>query len=92
MATVLSKIKRAVRKGDYQIGEHCLYELANDELTISEVISAILDAAEFDKLTDDGSHIRYRIYGSTATNREIVVIVFFSDGTLFLKTVYEPKF
>lgn len=92
MATILSRIKRAVRNGDYRIGEHCLDEIAKDKLTISDVISAILNANEFDKLTDDESHIRYRLYGQSSTGREIVSIVFFSQGTLFLKTVYETGF
>jgi hypothetical protein len=92
MATVLSKVKRAIRGGNYQIGSHCLDEIAADDLTIAEVVSAILNASEFDKLTEDESHVRYRLYGSSATDRQIVVVVFFSKGTLFLKTVYEPKF
>ena len=91
MATILSKVKRAIRSGDYQIGEHFLNELALDGLTIIEAISAILSAAEFDKLDRDESHIRYRIYGVTSSGREIVTVVFFSQGTLFLKTVYEPR-
>ena len=92
MATILSKIKRAIRSGDYQIGEHCFHEITTDRLTIAEVISAISNAYEFDKLTDDESHIRYRLYGLSNTEREIVIVVFFSQGTLFLKTVYETSF
>ena len=91
MATILSRIKRAIRSGDYQIGLHCLDEIAADDLTIAEVISAILNATDFDKLTEDESHVRYRIFGLSATNREVIAIVFFSQGTLYLKTVYEPK-
>jgi len=92
MATVLAKVKRAIRTGDFQIGEHCLHEIAADSLTVTEVISAISNASEFDRLTDDESHVRYRIYGSSSTEREIVIVVFFSQGTLFLKTVYETTF
>ena len=92
MATILSKVRRAIRNGDYQIGEHCFQEIAADGLTVADVISAILNASEFDKLTDDESHVRYRLFGLGSTEREIVVIVFFSQGTLFLKTAYETKF
>lgn len=92
MATILSKIKRSIRNGDYRIGDHCLQEIASDNLTIAEVVSAILNASEFDKLTNDESHVRYRVYGLSAEQREIVVVVFFSQGTLFLKTVYETSF
>jgi hypothetical protein len=91
LATVLSKVKRAVRSGNHQIGLHCLDEIAADDLTIAEVVSAILNGSDFDKLTEDESHVRYRLYGLSSTNREIVIIVFFSKGTLYLKTVYEPK-
>lgn len=92
MATILSKIKRAIRNGDYQIGEHCFQEIAADKLTVAEVVSAILNANEFDKLTDDESHVRYRVFGLSSTEREIVIVVFFSQGTLYLKTVYETSF
>ena len=91
MATVLSKIKRAIRSGDYRIGIHCLEEIAADDLTIAEVVSAILNATDFDKLTEDESHVRYRLYGLSATDRQVVVVVFLSEGTLYLKTVYEPE-
>lgn len=89
---VLSKIKRAIRNGNYKIGVHCAAEIAADNLTIIEVFSAILKAEEFDKLTDDESHIRYRLYGTSSTEREIVVVVFFEQGILYLKTVYEAGF
>ena len=92
MATTLSKVKRAIRDGSYQIGDHFLEELASDNLTIGETLSSILNAVEFDRLTDDESHIRYRVYGTTPDGREIVTVVFFLQGTLFLKTVYEPRF
>jgi len=88
----LLRIKRAIRNGTYKIGYHFLEELAADDLTIGDAIYSILNAVEFDKLTDEESHIRYRIYGSTADGREIVTIVFISNGVLFLKTVYEPRF
>lgn len=92
MPTILSKIKRLVRNGDYRIGIHCFHEMAADNLSVNEVVSAILNADEFDKLTDDESHIRYRLRGLSETERDIVIVVFFTQGRLFLKTVYETGF
>lgn len=88
----LNRIKRAIKSGSFRIGEHFLEELASDRLTLNDAIYSILNSVEFDKLTDDASHIRYRIYGSTAEGREIVTIVFLIRGVPFLKTVYEPRF
>ena len=92
MATILSKIKRAILSADYRFGEYCIKEIAADNLTLTEVLSAILNAHEFDKLTGDESHIRYRLYGLSENEREIVIVVFLSQGTLFVKTVYETTF
>jgi hypothetical protein len=91
MPTILSKIRRTVRNGNYRIGVHCLGEIAADNLSVSEVISAILNADEFDKLTDDESHVRYRLRGFSDTERDVVIVVFFVKGRLFLKTVYEAS-
>ncbi|HEX6279751.1 MAG TPA: DUF4258 domain-containing protein, partial [Pyrinomonadaceae bacterium] len=85
----LSKIKRALRAGKFEFGLHFLEELASDELTLEEVVSSILTASEFDKLTDDPSNIRYRIFGISDSGRNIVTIVIYSEGKVFFKTVYE---
>lgn len=65
MATALSKIKRSIRDGEFRVGAHFLEELAADSITLGDAISSMLNAEEFDKLTDDESHIRYRIFGRT---------------------------
>lgn len=89
MPTELSKIKRAIRAGKFEMGLHFLEELAADQLTLGEVVSSVLAASEFDKLTGDRSHIRYRIFGQSDSGREIVTVVIYSEGKVFFKTVYE---
>lgn len=89
MPTGLSKIKRAIRAGRFEFGLHFLEEVASDQLTLSEVISSVLSASEFDKLTDNPSHVRFRIFGVSDSSREIVSVVIYSDGNVFFKTVYE---
>lgn len=44
MTTILTKIQRKILQGDYDIKEHCLFELAKDGLTIKDALSAILKA------------------------------------------------
>jgi len=89
MPTGLSKIKRAIRAGKFEIGQHFLEELHADHLSIAEVVASILSASEFDKLTDDPSNTRYRIFGTSEIGREIVTVVIYSEGSVFFKTVYE---
>jgi len=65
MTTILTKIQRKILQGDYDIKEHCLFELAKDGLTIKDAFSAILKAERCIKLTDNESHVRYEILGFT---------------------------
>jgi uncharacterized DUF497 family protein len=88
MTTILTKIQRKILQGDYDIKEHCLFELAKDGLTIKDALSAILKAERCIKLTDNESHVRYEILGFTKKGRLMIVVVFISQGTVFLKTGY----
>ncbi len=89
MPTILSRIKQKVRAGNFVISGHCQDELENDFLSVSNAVKAILNASEFDKLTDDESHVRYVLYGEARDGRALDVIVMIHQGTVILKTAYE---
>jgi hypothetical protein len=89
MPTILSRIKQKVRDGNFVISGHCQDELENDFLSVSNAVKAILNASEFDKLTDDESHVRYVLYGEARDGRALDVIVMIHQGTVILKTAYE---
>jgi hypothetical protein len=89
MASILTKIQRKVLQGDFDFSFHCLLELAEDNFEPSDAVSAILNAKDFDKLTDDESHIRYVLYGNANDGRAIKIVVFLSHGRVFIKTIYE---
>lgn len=89
MATIYTKIKRKILQGDFQFSIHCLEELDNDFLTPEDAVAAVLNAQDYDTLTDDETHFRYRFFGVSEDERAIVVIVFLSQGKIALKLAYE---
>lgn len=91
MADVLSKIKRFVRAGQWRVEKHALDELAKDEFTLQDVKHGILSTIEFDELTHDDSHVRYRLYCLSLSGRPMVIIVFFRGRSVRIKTAYEPR-
>lgn len=89
MATIFTRIQRKVLRGEFEFTIHCLDELADEKFSLGDAISAILNASDFDKLTGDESHIRYVFYGCATDGRTMKVTVFLSQGSVFIKTVYE---
>ncbi|HXH70734.1 MAG TPA: DUF4258 domain-containing protein [Pyrinomonadaceae bacterium] len=89
MASILTKIQRKVLQGDFDFSFHCLLELAEENFEPSDAVSAILNAKDFDKLTDDESHIRYVLYGYANDGRAMKIVVFLSQRRVFIKTIYE---
>lgn len=89
MAAILTKIQRKVLQGEFEFSYHCLLELADEDFMPSDAITAILNAKEFDKLTEDESHFRYALYGFANDGRAMKVVVFLSQGRVFIKTIHE---
>ena len=90
MPTILSKIKRYVRAGQWKLEEHVLDALQNDGFTIADAKYAILSAVEFDEMTGDESHIRYVVFGHAIDGRPLVIVMFFRGRSVRIKTAYEP--
>lgn len=89
MATAITKIKRAIREGRFEVSDTVLRKISARNITLSEVISSVLFADEFDILTNDPSHVRYRLYGISDSGRFIVSVVFYSNRIVYFKTAYE---
>lgn len=89
MATIFTRIRRKIRDGDFLVKGHVLDELEQDGFAELDAVAAILNASEFDKLTDDESHIRYIFYGNARDGRALTVVVTIHQGTVILKTAYE---
>ena len=89
MATIYTKIKRKILQGDFQFSIHCLEELDNEFFTPEDAVAAVLNAQDYDTLTDDETHFRYRFFGVSEDERTIVVIVFLSQGKVVFKSAYE---
>ena len=89
MASVFIRIRRKIRDGNFLAKRHALDELEGDGFAELDAVAAILNAAEFDKLTDDESHVRYVFYGHARDDRPLAVVVTIHQGTVILKTAYE---
>lgn len=86
MAKVPIRIKR---DGNYLISGHCQDELEEEGFSGRDATDAILNAELCDKLTDDETHIRYRIYGKARDGRDLTVVVLINQAVVVLKTAYE---
>ncbi len=89
MALIFTRIQRKIRDGNFLAKGHVLDELEGDGFAELDAVSAILNAVEFDKLTDDESHVRYIFYGQARDHRRLAVVVTIHQGTVILKTAYE---
>lgn len=87
--TILAQIKDKIREGKFRFSLHCLEELYDEGFTEQDAVKAIRNAPDFDKLTEDLSHVRYVLFGRAGDGRDLNVVVFFSQGTLVIKTAYE---
>ena len=87
----LERICNAILDGRYILTEHAYDEMANDELDVLDVESAIL-TGEIDKVfTMDPRGVRFVIIGH-ATDLETpvgVVVRFVEQDQLLISTVYE---
>ncbi len=89
MATIYTKIKRKILQGNFQFSIHCLEELDNDFFTPEDAVAAVLNAQNYDTLTNDETHFRYRFFGISEDQKAIVVIVFLLQGVVVFKSAYE---
>jgi len=89
----LERIRNAILDHRYAVTEHAYDEMAEDNLDVLDVESAILTGEIDEVLTRDPRGTRYVVVG-TATDRETLVGValrFVEHDQLLIITVYEIK-
>jgi hypothetical protein len=88
-AEILARIRRAVREKRYQMTDHALEEADEDDLTLNDILSVLLNGDLDSTYTDDPRGTRYVIRGDVDENEVDVVCRFRQDGTLLIIiTVY----
>jgi hypothetical protein len=88
---LLETIRDAVIRGDYDLTRHAVDEMAEDNLDILDVESAILNGEIAKTETDDPRGSRYTIIGLARNERtEVGVVGRFAETSIYLViTVYE---
>ena len=86
-----AKLNRCLEEGAVIYSQHFRDELANDDLTMEDVLAvcrsgAIIMAPEEDIKTGKW---KYRIEGITADRRQVVVVFTFRPGLAVFITVFE---
>ena len=89
---ILKVMQDKIRKRDYLMSIHAEEEMENDELTIYDVESGILNGKILERQRDkDTAEWKYKFKGQTISSGEIEVIAKLSPtGKLVIITVYGP--
>jgi hypothetical protein len=88
---LLETIRDAIIRGDYDLTRHAVDEMAEDNLDILDVESAILNGEIVKTETDDPRGSRYTIVGLAQNEKtEVGVVGRFTETSVYLViTVYE---
>ena len=87
---VTGKIRDAIKTGDYDVTFHAVEEMAEDNLGILDVESAILGGSIVKRQKDDPRGTKYVIEGAGETQSARIGVVgrFKETGTFLIITVY----
>jgi len=90
-ARVLSRIQTAVRRGQYDLTYHAVEEMAEDDLGVADVETAILDGQITRTEADDPRGPKYTLIGPSGAGESQVGVVgrFKETGIFLVITVYE---
>jgi hypothetical protein len=88
---LLERIQDAILRGEYDLTRHAVEEMAEDDLIIFDVESAILDGEIVHTKADDPRGSRYTVIGLAQDGETEVGVVgrFTETGTYLVITVYE---
>ena len=88
--TVIERIRKKIRDGDYEITiPHFFEEMAEDDLLLADIETAIANGRIRGKYTREPRGTRYEIIGTAIDGRDVAVICRFkSTGKLLLITTY----
>jgi hypothetical protein len=87
---IIDKIRNAIRTGNYDMTYHAVEEMAEDNLEILDVESAVLSAKIIKREKDDLRGIKYLIKGVASDRSTPIGVVgrFKETGTFLIITVY----
>lgn len=90
MSAIIHTIREKVKKSEYEFTiPHFFEEMADDNLTFTDIETAIANGRINRKFTRDPRGTRYEIIGPAATGKEIAVICRIkSTGKLLFITTY----
>ena len=88
--TVIERIRRKIRDGDYEFTvPHFFEEMAEDDLIFADIEMAIANGRVRRKYKRDPRGTRYEVVGRAIDGREVAVVCRFkSTGKLLLITTY----
>lgn len=86
---VITRIKKLVKAGRFEITAHADEEAQEDDINISDIQNAIYTGEIIKKYTKDPRGTRYKVSGKTIDNRLLNVIVRFNTlGEVKVLTVF----
>ncbi|MCX6581901.1 MAG: DUF4258 domain-containing protein [Candidatus Aminicenantes bacterium] len=87
---VIEKIRDAIRKGNYDMTMHAYEEMAEDNLSIIDVESAVLSGMVIEKQKGDPRGTKYVIHGNSYDESTTLGVVgrFKETGVFLIITVY----
>lgn len=87
---LIEKIRDAIRSGNYDMSHHAVDEMAEDNLRIADVESAVLTGEIVRKQIDDPRGTKYVIQGLCSVQSTTVGVVgrFKETGVFLIITVY----
>jgi len=88
--TVIERIRRKIRDGDYEFTvPHFFEEMAEDDLIFADIEMAIANGRVRRRYKRDPRGTRYEVVGRVIDSREVAVVCRFkSTGKLLLITTY----
>ncbi len=88
--TVIERIRRKIRDGDYEFTvPHFFEEMAEDDLIFADIEMAIANGRVRRRYKRDPRGTRYEVVGRAIDGREVAVVCRFkSTGKLLLITTY----
>lgn len=90
---LIEKIREAIRSGNYDMTLHALEEMADDNLRIVDIESAVLNGKIVNRQVDDPRGAKYVVQGICSTQSTLVGVVgrFKETGVFLIITVYAIK-
>ena len=91
LAVLLGQIKDQVKQEDIRVTEHAQQEMVEEDISLDEVIEAIIDGEILENYPDHRRGSCCLVYGRTEVSRPLHIVCTTSQPLLIIITVYEPR-